>query len=221
MSSFFKRSPALEACFSEHGERITYDKNQHLVWKSDESAWVFMLASGLVRVSFSFDDGQQRVIGYFVPGVVFAQSGSFFAEHDGALSYIAEGPVTVYRMKRSEFLLMLDTSNNHMCVREYLDMTLRNQIFLIDRIVYQGEKGLEAKFRRWLLFMVKYYGQKNDTTAEISVSLTQEMIADFLHTTRESVNVLLKESIQKRIIKIEKKKIVILDLARLEKKVWH
>lgn len=213
MADFFKYSKNFEYFFAEHGELVEYQKGQHLVWQKDDNAWMFFLKEGLVRVSFTFSDGSNRILGYFVPGHIFAQSGSFFDDRDGMLSYTAEQPLRVYRMKNKAGFELIQ--NDPVLMKEYLSMTLRNQIFLIDRVVYQGEKGLYLKCARWLLFMAKYYGQTNGATCEIAVPLTQETAANFLHTTRESLNGVFQQLSTEGHITISTKKIIINDLTRL------
>ncbi len=199
----------------ENGEPVEYGRGQHVVWRKEQSDWVFFLAEGLVRVSFSFPDKTDRIIGYFVPGAAFAQSGSFMEDYDGMLSYTSETASKILRMKRKRFLACLKSDSRLMS--EYLGMTLRNQILLIDRIVYQGEKGLYGKCARWLLFMAKYYGKEDGSRCTIAVPLTQDTIADFLHATRESVNATLQRLIKEKHIAIVRKKISILNCGKLRK----
>lgn len=217
MSEFFPYIELIEDAFFNDGEVVEYEKGQHLVWRKDKSEWVFFLTAGLVRVSFAMPDKSNRIIGYFPPGMVFAQSGSFWEQHDGMLSYTTEVPSTVYRMKRSTFLTLIKKDSELM--QEYLNLTLRNQIFLIDRIAYQGEKGLFAKCARWLLFMTKYYGKTKGNQCEIAVPITQETAANFLNTTRESLNVVLRELVDKKYIEMATKKIVIRDMKKLRELV--
>ncbi len=215
MSEFFKYSKNLEYLFAEHGEVINYEENQHLVWNKDKCPWVFFLKEGLVKVTFNFSEKDTRLIGYFVPGHIFAQSGSFIGEYDGRLSYTAKTKTKVYRMKHSIFIKL--TKKYPEVMNEYLDMTLRNQLLLIDRVVYQGEKGLYLKCVRWLLFMAKYYGKTTKDHVEIIVPMTQETAANFLHTTRESLNVMLRKLEKEEIISTKHKKIEILKLSKLKK----
>lgn len=215
MSSFFTYSKPFERFFLEHGERIHYTKEQHLVWEKDKSSWVFFLKSGFVRASFTHTEGTERIIGYFVPGHVFAQSGSFMGVHDGTLSYTAKTPAVAYRMRHATFLRLVHEDTSLM--KEYLAMTLRNQVFLIDRIVYQGEKGLYRKCARWLLFMATYYGRSSGTRCEIEIPITQNTAAEFMHTTRESLNVILRRLADEKIISIERKRLTILSMTRLRK----
>lgn len=215
MSDFFRYSKPFEYFFLEHGERVKYEKTQHLVWSKDDCDWIFFLEKGLVEVSFSLPDDTHRILGYFVPGAVFAKSGSFINNPDGALSYKANTDVTVLRMKYKKFRSHL--SKHPALMEEYMNMTLRNQIFLIDRVVYQGEKGLYLKCARWLLFMAKYYGKKNGRGVDIYVPIKQETAADFLHTTRESTNVVLRRLEKEGFIKLATKKISIVDIKKLRK----
>lgn len=219
MSEFFVESKPLKRLFLTHGEKVQFAKNQHLVWHRDKSAWVFFLAQGFVRASFATPGNADRIIGCFVPGAVFAQSGSFIAEHDEHLSYIAETPVQAYRMKQHAYLRFI--REDPVLLQEYLALTLRNQIYLIDRIVYQGEKGLRKKCIRWLLFMAKYYGRKEGGACRIEVPLTQETIAKYLHATRESVNVELRALVEEGHIRIERKFVVIRNARKLRALVKH
>lgn len=214
MSEFFSYSKPFRRLFIEYGEIAEYTKKQHIVWHKDKSDWVFFLDTGFVTISFSIPSHNNRIIGYFTPGVIFAQAGSFFAQHDRPVSYTAETAVTTYRMPQTKFFKLI--RENPAFMSEYLNMMLRNQLYLIDRIIYQGEKGIYLKCARWLLFMAKYYGKVTDNQCEITIPLTQETIADFLHTTRESVNGILHRFVDAKIITTKTKKITITNIKKLQ-----
>lgn len=217
MESFFKKEESHVAFFKEYGERIVYKKGQHIVWPADNFPWVYNLESGFARVVFSGkDEHEKRIIGFFSPGISFAQVGSFFDSDSGTIEYTAEVPSVAYRVSRTDFFKKLD--DDHEFARAYLNISLRNQIFLIDRIAYQGENGIGRKFLRWLMFMVKYYGVDvpNTNHVEIAVPLTQSIVADFLHVTRESANAVMRDLVKKKIIETKNKKIIILDCAALK-----
>lgn len=214
MSDFFHYSHIHQNHFAKLSEVVEYKKNQYLVWRKDESPWVFFLLEGIVKVTFSFKDGSTRFIGYFTPGMTFAQSGSFLADPDGKIEYVATENIKVYRIKKELFLEALD-SNLEFC-REYLNITLKNQIFLIERIIYQGEKNIDTKFAHWLLFMNKYYGETQKTHRHIYIPITQEIIANFLHITRESINATIQKFVKAKYINIVNKRIIINDKKALQ-----
>lgn len=188
--SFFAYAHAHADYFKKHGQKVTYRRGQFLVNMADDSPWVFFLEEGTVKVLFSLSDGSERLIGYFVPGLTFAQSGSFYADSGGSVEYVAVNSVVAWRLPRDTFLEAL--KNSTPVTADYTDMLLRNQIFLIERIVYQGEQSTRRKLLRWLLFMAKYYSDGGKDRRDITIPLTQNDIANFLHVTRVSVSTALR-----------------------------
>lgn len=215
--SFFKPLASHKEYFSRHGQLVPYAKGQYLVTSFDDSLWVFYLESGLVRASFSFSNGSERLLGYFLPGQTFAQSGSFFRDSGGSLEYVAHEAVRAYRIPRQEFLTRLTTDAQFNA--DYVDLLLRNQIFLIERIVYQGEQHIEHKFLRWLLFMNKYYGHAVPEGRLIDIAINQDDIANFLHVTRVSVSKVLKKSCDQGLLRVDKKRITLLSVDAIQQRL--
>ncbi len=212
--SFFGYSKSHEEYFVKNGQKVVYGYKRYIVTSTDNDQWVYFLKKGLVRVSYTLLDGKERLIGYFVPGVTFAKSGTFFDSPDGTLEYTTGEESVLYRLPRDKFLSEL--KNNEELSSDYMNMVLRNQIFLIDRVVYQGENGIHRKLLRWLLFMAKYYGNINNGSAEIIFFLSQEEIANFLHVTRVSVNNTLSFYTKKGVITTKDRKIYIPNLDRIK-----
>lgn len=205
--SFFSYATEHEQFFEEHGQRVVYKKGQYIVSPLDDSPWVFFLRDGIAQASFVFDDGNERLIGYFLTGMTFAKSGSFFSNGDGFLEYTAKEPCTLYRVRRELFLHSLTT--NQKVNAEYLDMTLKNQMLLIERIVYQGESGIDMKFLRWVSFMIKYYGDSDGPTSRIIVATNHQDIANFLHVTRVSIGKVIKKYTKQGLIRFHKKHLIV------------
>lgn len=213
--SFFGYSKSHEDYFAKNGQRIVYGNKRYIVTSTDNDQWVYFLKEGLVRVSYTLLDGKERLIGYFVSGVTFAKSGSFFDSPDGALEYTTRDKSVLYRLPQDKFITEL--KKNEKLSSDYMNMVLRNQIYLIDRVVYQGENGIHRKLLRWLLFMAKYYGDIKNDSAQIVFSLSQEEIANFLHVTRVSVNNILSVYTNNGVIDIEGRKIYIPSIERIKK----
>lgn len=215
MNDFFTYSKKFETFFKENGTLIKYDKGAHLVWNNDTSDWVFFLMDGFVEASFDLKDGSRRIIGYFPPGAVFAQSGSFFNSREGLISYTAKTTTKVYRVKNKKFLSSLKASTDLMA--EYIPIMLKSHIFLVERVIYTGEKDLYHKCVRWLLFMKRFYGKKVGKKYEIQIPLTQETVANFLGATRESANIILNQLEKENYIELKTKKITITNAEKLKK----
>lgn len=213
--SFFHYAQYHRDYFLKNCQKVVYKKGQVVVWPEDDNPWIYFLASGLVQVSFTINTGDERLVGYFVPGQTFAQSGSFYQDQGGGLEYIAAEKSEMYRMPRKEFLARIN--NNILFARDYNQILLKNQIFLIDRIVYQGESSIYRRTLRWLLFMAKYYcADAPGFDCRIIVPLTHADIANFLHVTRESAGKHINGLIKHDLIKKEQKYILIPSLAAIE-----
>ena len=211
--SFFDYMHEHEKFFKQKGQLINIPKNQYIVTIYDESPWVYFLLDGLIKVSFTLVNGEHRIIGYFIPGMSFAKSGSFFVDSGGNLEYSSVKKSAVYRVPRADFLSYLQ--KNQKFNQEYTSWLLKSQILLIERIVYQGEPTIERKVIKWLLFMAKYYGYKQQHVITIDIPLTQELIAEFVHATRESVGVVMRKLEQAKLITSKNKLITINDFNKL------
>lgn len=215
MLNFFKFSKYHQAFFKKHGELVTYKKGQQLVRPKDASPWVYFLEKGVIKATFFVEDGSERILGFITEGSTFAKSGSFFNRDSENLVYETINNAILYRVPTDFFLEKLKT--DHKLLHDYLQYVARNNIYLIDRIVYQGSKGTGLKFIKWLLFMENYYGKGNGESSFITIPLTQDDMANFLHTTRESINKTISRLVKQKLIKIEKKQIHILDVPKLLK----
>lgn len=216
MDPFFKPLKLHYKFFNDNGELVKYKKNQYIVTPTEENKWVYYLVDGYVKVSFSFNDGIDRLLGFFIPGMTFAQSGSFYADEGGGLEYCTVKSSTVLRIPRELFLAKLRSDTNFNL--EYTDQVMRNQIFLIDRVVYQGERDIYHKAIRWILFMTKYYGEAQaDNTIRLTIPITQDVAANFMHITRESTSTTLGKLKKSGLIEFEKKHLIIKDLSGLNK----
>lgn len=215
MSNLFQYSDAHRNYFTHHGQKVDYRKNQLMVWPSDDSSWVYFLDTGLVKVACLYDDGSESILGYFDAGLSFAQSGSYFQYNGGAaLEYTPIEPCTVYRVSRDQFFTQL--ARDQAFNQDYLTMVLRNQLLLIDRVIYLGESKLSKRCVRWLLFMAKYFGTRDGKACLIAIPLTQDTVASLLNITRESAGKCLRPLIKDGYIRMEKKRIAITNIHKLQ-----
>lgn len=218
MSQFFQPLEHHHAYFKKYGKLITYRKNEYLANSHDPNNWVFFLVNGLVCVGFSTESGEDKLIGYFLPGMTFAQSGSFFEEFSTIqLDYKACDESSVLRVDRKQFLASLKGNNN--LSEDYVNALLRNQLFLIERIAYQSEKGIYNKCIRWLLFMAKFYGHKTSEGIQIMTPITQETAANFMNVTRESAGSALTLLKKRGRISVSSKRLTIHDTDLLQREL--
>jgi len=202
-----------EAFFKKHGTLVKYGRNQYFIRADDPSPWVYFLIEGLVKISFTVNENDERIIGLMIPGTTFAQNKSFFEADGGGIEYTTFTPCTLYRAKREDFIAELKSS--HVMTADYLQQLLRTQIYMLDRSMYMGESNVYKKMIRWLLLMNKHYGEETPDGLLITPQMTQATIGGFLHASRESVSTSLKALIDKKLISVKRKRITIKNIEGL------
>lgn len=206
----------MQAYFSEHGQRVVYDKNQMFMRADDPRPWVYFPVEGLVSATFKFEDGQECILGYFTPGTVFAQNKSFYENDGGNLDFIAVSKCVMYRVHRDEFLKQVysDWDFN----KEYMANTQKIRIFTTDRAICLAESRIYNRCIRWLMLMVQYYSEPyNDSKQLILIPLTQETIAKFMSVSRESISKVLHKLVREGHLTVKNKRIIVHDPAGLHK----
>lgn len=216
MAAIFKYSQTHHDYFTKSGEKVIYKKGHLLVDSITKSSYVYFLENGILKAVFNSADGTERLLGFFFPGTTFAQSGSFFDNPTSGIAYELVETSTLYRVSSDEFFKKLNTNNEFTVA--YLQTVLQNNLFLIERIIYQGEKDINAKFLKWLMFMSKFYGIDLENKARlIPISMTQDTISNFLHSTRESINRVFFSLKKEGYISVKHKQITINDVEKFQK----
>jgi CRP-like cAMP-binding protein len=214
MGDFFADVPHLLELFEADNNLVKYKKSQTFVRPEDANDWVYLLKSGLVEISCGFSDGSNRLLGYFFPGAVFAQNGSFFSSEGSGLEYTTVIDTELYRIPRQRFFEVL--SRDIACSQEYVGILLRNQLLLIERVALMGEKNIDRTVMRLIIGLGTYYGHQDQSKFVVDAPMTQEVIARFVHATRESVSKTLRQLLRQGVITLNKKQLVIHDMAKLE-----
>lgn len=214
-TDFHHFASAHQALFKKHGNRVIYKKSQLLVGHGESSPWMFFLETGRVKLVFASHDGEERILGFFFPGMTFAQSGAFYSLPHMDLEYEAyAGDCVVWRIKREEFFAAC--KKDKAIYDDWYVTIHKNQDMLIERILYLGEREPRRRIIGWLLGMTRYYSNAQpDGSVRFAVPMTQDAIASFVHLGRESVNKVLGELKSGKIISVKNHYITVRNLEKL------
>lgn len=214
-SDFFIPKEVINTYFKKHGEEVTYPKGHYIIHQSDEGKYMYLLVDGIIRLSHIFPDNNEQTIGYYIPGMLFGQIGSFWGFDDGRVTSAAETPVKALRINRGDFTAIFEKNPDFTAA--FMELLMRNQICLVNRTTIHGAKGIENQCLRWIWFMAKFYGQDDKNIRNINIPITQSTIANMLGVTRASVNPVLQKFIKQKLISIEKKHMRVLNMDKLRK----
>ncbi|WEK54859.1 MAG: Crp/Fnr family transcriptional regulator [Candidatus Cohnella colombiensis] len=184
----------------------------HLFWEGDPTANLYYIQKGKVKLRKSTEEGREFIFSILQAGDLICETldGSV-VHHSYTAEVIEHAEIGVIGWNELEGLLK---QNGDMAIRFMSWMTLSHRI-------------TQSKFRDLLLFgkpgalastlirLSNSYGVLTPTGIRIDLKLTNAELADFIGTTRESVNRLLHSFKEDGIIEMISGKITIIKLDAL------
>lgn len=216
MDNIFHISDSHAIFFESAGEKLEFPKGRIASWPNDKQSWAYFLSKGCIKTFSSYTDGSEKILGYLRPGSTFSQASTAFNHGGrGEMEFFALQDCTIYRVKVQDFWARVQTDQAFS--NDFLMMQLRDEMMMVDHIIYLGEHDLERRFTCWLLMMAKFYSEFEKDTAVITTAQTHSEIAAWLGLSRETVGKLVRKFSDDGYISLKKKQLRIHNLAQLEK----
>ena len=218
MSDFHSYAHSHLAYLKEHGQKVAYKKGQLLVRREELSPWIFFIESGYVKMMFTDNVGNERILGFGIPGMTIAQSGSFYSLPHVELEYEAHTNCTIWRMPRDKFIAALQESPE--MFHEWHQRILQNHNLLVERVLYVGEKQPRRRIVGWLLGVARYYSiHQPDGSYLVEIPMSQDIIASFTHLSRETTSRIISDLKNLGLISIKNRSITIPNVEALRKEL--
>lgn len=216
MDDIFQISDSHRIFFEEAGEKLEYPKGRIASWSDDKKSWAYFLSEGCIKTCSSYADGSDKILGYLRPGSTFSQASSAF-DHGGRgeMEFYALQDCIIFRVPVQDFWGRLQTDKAFS--NDFLMMQLRDEMMMVDHIIFLGEHDLQRRFARWLLMMAKFYGETINDGLFINMPQTHTEIAAWLGLSRETVGKLVRDFTKRGYITLRQKRLRIHALSHLEK----
>lgn len=173
---------------------------------------VFYLLKGLVHLSMSGADGSQKIFALLKPGEIIGEM-SFLDRYN---EYTATA-ISDCELLRLNIQGIFSSANNDIYIIKPLITALCRRILLVYRQLELSIFADSQKALAYLLYqLTKHYSTTTTNGKVIVLSLSQEELSFLIGTSRVTVNTLLKEFAKQGIIKLDYRKIVVLDDNKLK-----
>jgi CRP-like cAMP-binding protein len=194
----------------------TFPRGTPIYLPMDETNAVFLLASGRAKICHLTADGKQSILAFIEPGELF-----------GELALLDVGPRDEYAesVEKSTIVLipgevMHELMESHVGItlgvtkmigmrRRRIEQRLKNLLFLSNR----------ERLAHLLLELAEQYGTQENGGLRLRIQLSHQDLANIVGSTRETVTVVLGEMQQQGLLSLGRRRIVILDLAKLASSV--
>lgn len=192
-------------------------KDTYLFRQGEVANELYLIISGQVVIGKTTSDGRELTIRYCGPNDLVGE----FTTGQASIQYLVDGKITepgeVAVFNQEKLLDQLQLKPQLMIeLLSYFSLQQRkDQLRFRDLLLY-GKKGA---LYSTLIRLANSYGQETEDGILINKHLTNQEIAHFCATTRESVNRQLTELRRNNVIQIEHGLITILELDTLRKAI--
>lgn len=192
-------------------------KNTFLFRQGEPVKELYVIVSGHVVIGKTSSEGRELTLRFCGPNDLIGE----FIINDTPINYLVDGKITasgevaVFDQKR----LLDQLQNQPEAMMEFLKFASlqhrKDQMRFRDLLLY-GKKGA---LYSTLIRLANSYGRKTDDGILIDFHLTNQEIANFCATSRESINRMLSELKKQQVIRIDQGKITIIKLDIIKKTI--
>ncbi|MDL4842909.1 Crp/Fnr family transcriptional regulator [Aquibacillus rhizosphaerae] len=212
-----RMSEDLASILSTVDHTMKIEKNSFLFQQGEEVTELYIILSGRVQIGKISPDGRELTLRICTKGDIVGEL-SFDSEE---VKYILnakvteDGEVAVIKKNTLEEKLLTD-SKLAMEFMKIMSVNYRRDQTKFRDLVLHGKKGA---LYSTLIRLTNSYGVKQKDGILIDIILTNQELANFCGTSRESVNRLLNDLKRSNILSINKSKITIHDLQYLKDEI--
>lgn len=190
-----------------------YKKGQYIFTENAYPLGLYCINQGKVKLATMGNNGKEQILRLSKDGDILGYR-SLLSEERYHCSAIAMEDCSICFVPKDLLFKMLH-ENSKISI-ELLKLLASNLRQAEEQIISMAQKNVRERVAEALLFFKATYGLDSESNA-LNINFNREEIADFVGTSTESAIRLLAEFNNDGIIKLEGKKIIIVDLKKLIK----
>lgn len=190
----------------------TFNKGERLFSEGDKAEFMYVIASGRVKVFKEFQSGKSAIVGISGSGGMIAEIASIdklpYPASAVAMEESVAGaiPATVF----VEFL----KKNPDCLIQMMIGLGGRLREF-VDNLGSLAVQSVEKRLARFLMKLSEQIGVDKDEGVELNLPMTRQDLAEIIGTSFEVVERSLKKMREKELVKVSGKRIMILQPEKL------
>lgn len=191
-------------------------RSEHIFRCGDPADEIWVLASGQIREYRTDVAGNEYVSELLSPGAVFGEPGAFARERSRMVNEVAVIPSEVIRIERGHLYRFL---LRHPAALERLLEGLASEArAAVQDVPRAAHSPVAVRVVERLLLLAATHGVEDGPGAlRIDLRVTQSELAAMVGCTRENVNRVLAALVQRGLVRLERRRILILDQSGLER----
>ena len=193
-------------------QRKPLQKNDFLYREGDESHAIYAVRSGSIKTIVESPNGDEQIVGFHLPGELLGLDGFMDGSHTCTAISLETTSVCVMPMPKLEGLCStLPGLQSQMRRIMGKEVTEEHQMLLM-----LGKMSAEEKIATFLLSISRRMVERHWKATEFVLSMPRQDIANYLGLAVETVSRLFAQYQDSGIVKVDRRRISILDLQRLK-----
>jgi len=179
---------------------------------ADHADSVLLLAEGRVKIGSFTEDGKQTILAFIEPGELFGELSLMGSDEREEYAETVEKSTVILIPGEVMQTLLAENSEVSLGVTKLFGMRRQR---IERRLKYLLFRSNRERLVHLLLELAEQYGQVTEGGVELRIKLSHQDLANIIGSTRETVTVVLGELQAEGRLKLGRRKIVLLDIARL------
>ena len=181
-------------------------KNQPIYFLQEPSNSIFFLKKGRVKLSRTSNDGKEMILALVNKGEVFGEM-AFFDEGERNEFATALDDCLVCAINKNEFKEFVDRNPElNLRITKLIGLKLKKYSERIEELVF---KDAEQRLVSFLLRLADENGKQIGDEIFVKPFLKHQDIAELTATSRQTVNSILTDLREKKVINFDRKKLII------------
>jgi len=192
---------------------ITYPEKTVIIRQGQLSKSVYIVKSGRVMMRSLVQDGRETVMMFVERGGLFGEEGVF----ENKIPFYSSVTIVecmLYRIPLEWFNKVVTT--NPQVSRAVMTVLSRKVNFYANQILELYFGDVRYRIACVLLYLVNMYGKQCSNGILIDLPFTHQDMADFIKSSRVSVNKIFNEFVEHGIMRKEKQRYIIHSVKQLE-----
>lgn len=189
-----------------------YQRDEYIYRAGDAFHAVYAVRSGAIKTFAMTDQGIEQVTGFYLPGEIFGMDGIAHTHHMSSALALETSAVCEIPFTRLEDLsIALPNLQRHFF--QLMSREIINDQRLVALI---GKNSADERLATLLMSISARNAKRNLSEHRFRLPMSRADIGNYLGLTVETVSRVFSRFQKQRVLKVDKKEIEILDLARLQ-----
>jgi len=191
----------------------SYQKGRFIFMEGEPGEALYILKSGLIKLTRRLEDGREHILHFVNPGEVFAEVVLFDGGNYPATAEVQED--CVVGVLRNQDIERLISQNPGIAV-EMLRIMSRRLRAAQEKVMNLALHDTARRLAYTLIKMAEEHGIQKPGGTLINFNLTNQELANLTGSTRETINRMLNSFKRAGAIDVDRQQIMVLDKNKLE-----